>query len=111
MENMDNRPFFNSLSFNSANASGSSAIPSGSNDPHGSVPTIVTSEQFTPNPGFCRGGDDGPITILTIDGGGVRGIIPSVILKYLEEELQKLDGKDARIVDYFDVMGGTSMGT
>ncbi|GJX95241.1 patatin-like protein 1 [Tanacetum coccineum] len=69
------------------------------------------TKQFTPNPGFCRGGDDGPITILTIDGGGVRGIIPSVILKYLEEELQKLDGKDARIVDYFDVMGGTSMGT
>ena len=28
------------------------------------------------------------ITILSIDGGGVRGIIPGVILKYLELELQ-----------------------
>ncbi|GJX17178.1 patatin-like protein 1 [Tanacetum coccineum] len=70
----------------------------------------VKIRQFTPSPGLCRGGDDGPITILTIDGGGVRRIIPSVILKYLEEELQKLDGKDARMVNYFDVMVGTSMG-
>lgn len=28
------------------------------------------------------------ITILSIDGGGVRGIIPSVILSFLETELQ-----------------------
>ncbi|CAI9267012.1 unnamed protein product [Lactuca saligna] len=31
------------------------------------------------------------ITILSIDGGGVRGIIPSVILEFLENELQELD--------------------
>lgn len=28
------------------------------------------------------------ITILTIDGGGIRGIIPGVILAYLESQLQ-----------------------
>ena len=28
------------------------------------------------------------ITILSIDGGGVRGIIPSVILEFLETQLQ-----------------------
>lgn len=28
------------------------------------------------------------ITILSIDGGGIRGIIPSVILSFLESELQ-----------------------
>lgn len=28
------------------------------------------------------------ITILSIDGGGVRGIIPGVILSYLESQLQ-----------------------
>jgi patatin-like phospholipase/acyl hydrolase len=28
------------------------------------------------------------LTILSIDGGGVRGVIPATILKYLEKELQ-----------------------
>ncbi|GLU18835.1 hypothetical protein SLE2022_351120 [Rubroshorea leprosula] len=50
------------------------------------------------------------ITILSIDGGGIRGIIPGVILAYLESELQKLDGEEARIADYFDVIAGTSTG-
>ncbi|CDP04311.1 unnamed protein product [Coffea canephora] len=50
------------------------------------------------------------VTILSIDGGGIRGIIPSVILGFLESELQKLDGKDARLADYFDVIAGTSTG-
>ena len=80
------------------------------------------------------------ITILSIDGGGIRGIIPGTILGFLESELQvgninlelvyisyigyvlqvltqnclamvqKLDGKDARISDYFDVIAGTSTG-
>ncbi|GAB4839365.1 Proteolipid protein 2 [Ancistrocladus abbreviatus] len=50
------------------------------------------------------------ITILSIDGGGIRGIIPSIILGFLESELQKLDGEDVRIADYFDVITGTSTG-
>ncbi|KAG6399645.1 hypothetical protein SASPL_141126 [Salvia splendens] len=50
------------------------------------------------------------ITILSIDGGGVRGIIPGVMLAYLESQLQELDGEDARIADYFDVIAGTSTG-
>ncbi|XP_052196293.1 patatin-like protein 2 [Diospyros lotus] len=50
------------------------------------------------------------ITILSIDGGGVRGIIPGVILANLESQLQDLDGTDARLVDYFDVIAGTSTG-
>ncbi|KAM1226905.1 hypothetical protein ACFX13_006315 [Malus domestica] len=49
-------------------------------------------------------------TILSIDGGGVRGIIPATILDCLESELQKLDGDDARIADYFDFIAGTSTG-
>lgn len=28
------------------------------------------------------------ITVLSIDGGGIRGIIPGVILSYLESQLQ-----------------------
>uniref|UniRef100_A0A5B6YSY2 Patatin n=1 Tax=Davidia involucrata TaxID=16924 RepID=A0A5B6YSY2_DAVIN len=50
------------------------------------------------------------ITVLSIDGGGIRGIIPGTILNFLESELQKLDGEDARIADYFDVIAGTSTG-
>lgn len=50
------------------------------------------------------------ITVLSIDGGGIRGIIPATILAFLEEELKKLDGSDARIADYFDVVAGTSTG-
>ncbi|XP_035843276.1 patatin-like protein 2 isoform X1 [Helianthus annuus] len=50
------------------------------------------------------------ITVLSIDGGGVRGLIPATILEFLEGELQKLDGEDARIADYFDIIAGTSTG-
>ncbi|XVF61138.1 hypothetical protein PTKIN_Ptkin08bG0105400 [Pterospermum kingtungense] len=50
------------------------------------------------------------ITVLSIDGGGIRGIIPGVILAKLESQLQKLDGDHVRIADYFDVIAGTSTG-
>ncbi|KAK8710879.1 hypothetical protein V6N13_146188 [Hibiscus sabdariffa] len=50
------------------------------------------------------------ITVLSIDGGGIRGIIPGVILATLESQLQKLDGDDVRLADYFDVIAGTSTG-
>ncbi|ONK75646.1 uncharacterized protein A4U43_C03F19070 [Asparagus officinalis] len=50
------------------------------------------------------------ITVLGIDGGGVRGIIPGTILAFLESKLQELDGPDARLADYFDVIAGTSTG-
>ncbi|XVF36237.1 hypothetical protein REPUB_Repub19eG0040900 [Reevesia pubescens] len=50
------------------------------------------------------------ITILSIDGGGIRGLIPGTILAFLESQLQKLDGEQARLADYFDVIAGTSTG-
>ncbi|KAI3754751.1 hypothetical protein L1987_54541 [Smallanthus sonchifolius] len=50
------------------------------------------------------------ITVLSIDGGGIRGLVPAIILEFLETELQKLDGEDARIADYFDIIAGTSTG-
>ncbi|KAM1089006.1 hypothetical protein ACFX19_017045 [Malus domestica] len=50
------------------------------------------------------------ISVLSIDGGGIRGLIPGTILAFLESELQKLDGEDARLADYFDVISGTSTG-
>lgn len=54
---------------------------------------------------YCR------TRILTIDGGGVRGLIPAVVLAYLEQKLQILSNNpEARIVDYFDLFSGTSTG-
>ncbi|KAJ9177222.1 hypothetical protein P3X46_012460 [Hevea brasiliensis] len=50
------------------------------------------------------------ITVLSIDGGGIRGIIPGIILSSLESKLQDLDGPNARIADYFDIIAGTSTG-
>ncbi|XP_060199482.1 patatin-like protein 2 [Lycium barbarum] len=50
------------------------------------------------------------VTILSIDGGGIRGIIPATVLEYLESQLQELDGADARLADYFDIIAGTSTG-
>lgn len=49
--------------------------------------------------------------ILSIDGGGIRGILPGQMLVALEDRLQKRSGNpDARIADYFDLMAGTSTG-
>jgi patatin-like phospholipase/acyl hydrolase len=50
------------------------------------------------------------IRILSLDGGGIRGIISCVILKYIEEQLQKQDNPNAKIGDYFDLVAGTSTG-
>ncbi|TVU24247.1 hypothetical protein EJB05_26668 [Eragrostis curvula] len=60
-----------------------------------------------PQPPPCTGR---LITVLSIDGGGIRGLIPATIIACLEAKLQELDGPDARIADYFDVIAGTSTG-
>ncbi len=50
------------------------------------------------------------VAILSIDGGGIRGIIPGVILEYIESELRRIQGDNVRIADYFDLIAGTSTG-
>lgn len=51
------------------------------------------------------------IRILSIDGGGIRGIIPGTILQVMEEKIQARTGNpQARLVDYFDFLSGTSTG-
>lgn len=49
--------------------------------------------------------------ILSIDGGGIRGIVPGTILAELEKRIiAKTRNEQARISDYFDLIAGTSTG-
>lgn len=51
------------------------------------------------------------VRILSIDGGGIRGILPGTILTHLEKRIQELTkNPDAKIGEYFDFMAGTSTG-
>ncbi|XP_077225317.1 patatin-like protein 6 [Tasmannia lanceolata] len=53
----------------------------------------------------------GKVCILSIDGGGMRGILSGKALAYLEQALRSRSGDpDARISDYFDVGAGTGVG-
>lgn len=49
--------------------------------------------------------------ILSIDGGGIRGVIPCKVLAKMEHDLMKKEGKDVRLCDYFDLICGTSTGS
>ena len=49
--------------------------------------------------------------ILSIDGGGIRGILPAMILQEMERRLRERTGDaNARIADHFDMIAGTSAG-
>lgn len=48
-------------------------------------------------------------TILSIDGGGIRGLLPATVLSELERELQRND-PDKKLYEYFDLICGTSTG-
>lgn len=50
------------------------------------------------------------VRILSIDGGGVRGIIPAYWLQQLEDEIQKTHTQDRSIKNTFDWFVGTSAG-
>ncbi len=51
------------------------------------------------------------LRILSIDGGGIRGILPGQIMVALEQKLQTKSGNaNARVADYFDLVAGTSTG-
>ncbi|MBU0696689.1 MAG: patatin-like phospholipase family protein [Bacteroidetes bacterium] len=50
-------------------------------------------------------------TILSIDGGGIKGIIPGMVLVELEERLKQRTGNpNTFLADYFDYFAGTSTG-
>ena len=52
----------------------------------------------------------GPKRVLALDGGGVRGALTVAFLERIEALLSERDGKDVRLGDYFDLIGGTSTG-
>jgi hypothetical protein len=62
-------------------------------------------EHLTPDTGAKR--------ILSLDGGGVKGVLTLGMLKPLEEELRRRAGGvgDFRLCDYYDLIGGTSTGS
>ena len=48
--------------------------------------------------------------ILSVDGGGIRGLIPALVIAELERRLQERAGEEARVCDYFHMFAGTSTG-
>ena len=53
----------------------------------------------------------GLFRILSIDGGGIRGVIPAAVLVALERKLQDMtDRPEMRLADAFDLIAGTSSG-
>ena len=51
------------------------------------------------------------VRILSLDGGGIRGIVPAIVIQYVEEKLIEITkNTNARIADYFDLIVGTSTG-
>lgn len=59
-----------------------------------------------------RLGGGGPKRILSLDGGGVRGIVSMGMLAEVERRLAQRSGRpDFRLCEYFDLIGGTSTGS
>src|SRR5256885_12678414 len=52
----------------------------------------------------------GPKRMLSLDGGGVRGVISVAFLERIEALLSAQAGEGVRLGDWFDLIGGTSTG-
>lgn len=52
---------------------------------------------------------DKKFTVLSIDGGGIRGMIPAIVLAEMEQELKKTH-TDKALYEHFDLICGTSTG-
>jgi len=50
-----------------------------------------------------------PLRVLSIDGGGIRGLVPALVLEEIERRL-KAKGKTKPLHAYFDLVAGTSTG-
>lgn len=62
-------------------------------------------------PGALKLRAGGVKRILSLDGGGVKGMLTLGLLSRLEEVLREREGRpDLVLADYFDMIGGTSVG-
>jgi uncharacterized protein len=52
----------------------------------------------------------GPKRILSLDGGGVRGIGSIAFLEKLEAEITEIESRPTLLAEWFDLIGGTSTG-
>src|ERR1700733_15065934 len=52
----------------------------------------------------------GPKRLLALDGGGVRGALTVAFLERMENLLSKHHGKEIRLGEYFEFVGGPSTG-
>ncbi len=68
---------------------------------------------MTSHPFQARLHAPGPKRILALDGGGTRGIVTIAFLEKIESLLAEATGrgKDFRLCEFFDLIGGTSVGS
>jgi uncharacterized protein len=52
-----------------------------------------------------------PKRLLSLDGGGIRGLMEAEVLIEIETQLNKITGQDRPLCDRFDLIGGTSTGS
>ena len=48
--------------------------------------------------------------VLSLDGGGVRGLSSLLILSEIMEDIDRVTDEPPKPCDYFDLIGGTSTG-
>lgn len=51
-----------------------------------------------------------PKRLLSLDGGGIRGLIEAEVLIEIETQLKELTGEDRPLCERYDLIGGTSTG-
>lgn len=68
------------------------------------MPNDVTDQRTSRLPRFLGGKASRPVRVLCIDGGGIRGILATMVLTELERRTDK------PIADLFDFIAGTSTG-
>jgi hypothetical protein len=72
---------------------------------HGERPLPLTKQQHLDS-------RETPKRILSLDGGGIRGVLTLEYLEVIEETLKKRYANDNLLLcDYFDLIGGTSTGS